>query len=155
MSTELYQLRRNGASYIITKFDEDYEVVHDGDGIACIYDLDEKNCSCPAGNRPTCRHRKMLPIFLRSEHVSDGWFLDWATRLWRKALHPAELADEQMMGKQDLDVPQLVETMQAVGIPTIVIDEIEAPAQTEERCSSAPGPTQPEAGASPFHRRKL
>ena len=88
--TSLYSLRQGSApdQYIVTKFDLDYNM-------ESMYGLSAEGCLCPAGHRSTCRHRKMLPLFLQHNHVDDGWFLDWDTRLWRKPLsEPAPLSTE-------------------------------------------------------------
>ena len=79
--TSLYSLRSLPAAseWIITKFDGDYNV-------ESVYAVSATGCSCPQSHKPTCRHRKMLPLFLSLKHVDDGWFLDWDTRLWRKPL---------------------------------------------------------------------
>lgn len=88
--TSLYSLRQGSSpeQYIVTKFDLDYNM-------ESMYGLSAEGCLCPAGHKPTCRHRKMLPLFLQHNHVDDGWFLDWDTRLWRKPLgEPAPLSTE-------------------------------------------------------------
>src|SRR5215469_18589107 len=59
--------------YIITKLTED--LIPEGS-----YRLSLRECTCPAGHRPTCRHRQMLPLFLEKGHVADGYLLDWHTR---------------------------------------------------------------------------
>lgn len=79
--TSLYHLRsaspRN--TYRITKLDADYS-------IEASYLVSKHECTCPAGARPTCRHRQMLPFFLAKAHIDNGWMLDWHTRQWRKPL---------------------------------------------------------------------
>lgn len=78
--TSLYHLRSGKVGvYRITKLDEDYSV-------ESTYLVSATTCDCPAGPRPTCRHRQMLPFFLAKPHIDDGWMLDWATRQWRKPL---------------------------------------------------------------------
>lgn len=34
-------------------------------------------CECPAGVRPSCRHRQMLPQMLAAEIVNTHWFWDF------------------------------------------------------------------------------
>ena len=88
--TSLYSLRSTPKSgeWVVMKFDPDYEV-------ESVYALSASECMCPAGHQPTCRHRKMLPLFLQHNHVDDGWFLDWDTRLWRHPIgEPAPLSIE-------------------------------------------------------------
>ena len=78
--TSLYHLRSAAhASYRITKLTDDYEV-------ESTYIVSASECTCPAGPRPTCRHRQMLPFFLAKGHVNNGWMLDWHTRQWRLPL---------------------------------------------------------------------
>ena len=87
--TNLYNLSESDGEYTMTKFDTDYRV-------EASYVVSKAGCDCPAGNRPTCRHRKMLPLFLREQHVDDGWFLDWDTRLWW-APESGDIADARAM----------------------------------------------------------
>src|SRR5208282_1159225 len=79
--TTLYSIRSTPADdeFLITKFDRDYNP----EG---TYALTTSNCSCPAGQKPTCRHRKMLPFFTTTRHIDDGWFFDYDTRQWRRPL---------------------------------------------------------------------
>ena len=75
--THLYNCKSiSPIEYRITKFD-DYEVVSD-------YVVSNGGCDCPQGNKPTCRHRKMLPAFAKEGHIDDGFFYEWDTRQWRK-----------------------------------------------------------------------
>ena len=41
------------------------------------YHVDRSTCECPAGARPTCRHRIMLPHMLNAAIANTHWFLDW------------------------------------------------------------------------------
>lgn len=78
MSNELYSLRAGSSpsEFTVIKLDRDLNP-------SAMYALNAKVCTCPAGTRSTCKHRKMLPFFLSAGHVDDGWFLEWDTRLWR------------------------------------------------------------------------
>jgi hypothetical protein len=61
----LYSMR---SPDIITKFDRDGNV-------QSSYHCSGDTCDCPAGQRPTCRHRQMWPQLRR---IADShWFLDW------------------------------------------------------------------------------
>ncbi len=61
----LYTYRSTG---YITKWSTDGNV-------EASYSVSDEGCTCPAGSRPTCRHRQMLP-YLRP--IADThWFLDW------------------------------------------------------------------------------
>ena len=99
--TSLYSLRSasDPGQYTIIKFDHDYNPQE-------TYALSAQECTCPAGPRPTCRHRKMLQSFLDKGHLNDGWFLDWDTRMWRKSLSEDNgfreervAIDEPLLGK--------------------------------------------------------
>lgn len=107
--TSLYSLRSTPAEgeFTIIKLSIDYEV-------EALYALNLGVCTCPAGHRPKCKHRVMLPMFLKFNHVNDGWLLDWDTRMWRKPVGDAEfqaeqsersaiagLADQALMGNAD------------------------------------------------------
>jgi len=71
----LYNCRHDGDQYRITKFDDDMNPQGS-------YLLSLEECECPAGVRPTCRHRKMLPKFIARGHIGDEWFLDFDRGGW-------------------------------------------------------------------------
>lgn len=73
--TALYNCRHDGDQYRITKFDADVNVISS-------YRCTTSECECPAGVRPTCRHREMLPKFLWREHVGGNWMLDYDRDRW-------------------------------------------------------------------------
>lgn len=99
--TELYNLRSAPADgpgqFIITKFDKHLNV-------ESSYLVSKAECACPAGSKPSCRHRKMLPTFIRANHVGDGWFLNWADHKWVEPVlddidaHAEPTEDETMDG---------------------------------------------------------
>jgi hypothetical protein len=98
MTMSLYTLHSSptDGEFIIQKFNTDYHC-------ESVYALTQSECQCPQGNKPRCRHRTMLPMFLKHNHIGDGWFLEWDTRLWRKpvndiSIDPPALADETVMG---------------------------------------------------------
>jgi len=41
------------------------------------YLTDGHQCDCPAGVRPSCRHRKMLPVMIAEDIVNTAFFLDY------------------------------------------------------------------------------
>ena len=41
------------------------------------YHVSRTDCGCPAGIRPSCRHRQMLPQMLNADIVNTHWFLLW------------------------------------------------------------------------------
>jgi hypothetical protein len=69
--TTLYSLRTEfgDMSYRITKF-------VDGE-VEASYLTSEHACECPAGARPSCRHRQMLPQMLAHGIANTHWFMDW------------------------------------------------------------------------------
>ena len=71
----LYNCRHDGDQYRITKFDSDLNP-------ESSYLCTSTECECPAGVRPTCRHREMLPLFITHEHVGDGWMYDYDRDGW-------------------------------------------------------------------------
>lgn len=71
----LYNCRHSGDQYRITKFDDDMNPQGS-------YLLSLEECDCPAGVRPTCRHRQMLPKFIARQHVGDEWLFDFDRGGW-------------------------------------------------------------------------
>lgn len=70
----LYNCHSDGDQYRISKF-------NDGE-VESSYLCTADECQCPAGHRHTCRHRQMLPLFLKREAVDTFWFLDWDRKGW-------------------------------------------------------------------------
>lgn len=68
----LYNLRTDGDQWRITKFDNDLNV-------ESSYLLSEAECECPAGHRPSCRHRQMLPAMLAQGICNKSMFWDFET----------------------------------------------------------------------------
>lgn len=62
-------------AYRITKFDHHMNV-------ESSYLTDGRTCNCPAGERPMCRHRKMLPMFTATNRVNTNWFYDFDRGGW-------------------------------------------------------------------------
>ena len=73
----LYNIRRGPHGFSLAKFDENLNLL-------AAYDVDPKYCSCPAGPRPTCRHRKMLPRMLGK--VDSAEFYCYETQTWHSPL---------------------------------------------------------------------
>ena len=67
--TTLYNCHHDGLDYRITKFE-------DGNPTSS-YLCSAEACECPAGARPTCRHRQMLPLMINLALPNQPWFLDW------------------------------------------------------------------------------
>lgn len=88
--TILYNCHTDGDQHRITKF-------NDGE-VEASYLCSETECQCPAGHRPTCRHRMMLPMFLHRGAVDSWWFLDWDRKGW-VSNEPAELLETRLATK--------------------------------------------------------
>lgn len=71
----LYNCKSSGDQFRITKFDSDANV-------ESSYLTDGRECQCPAGVRPTCRHRKMLPLFKASAATNGQAFYDFEGKFW-------------------------------------------------------------------------
>ncbi len=72
----LYNLRTTDKGWQVTKFDEDFNV-------ESSYEMtqdDELRCGCPAGARPSCRHREMFAFLI--PRVDSAWFLNHDTFGW-------------------------------------------------------------------------
>jgi len=109
--TTLYNCRHDGDQYRITKFDDDMNPQGS-------YLLSLEECECPAGVRPTCRHRQMLPKFISRQHVGDEWMFDFDRGGWVQ-MGP-EFARQEPKGIQAIDDdswPNLPE-----GVTMIVLD---------------------------------
>lgn len=66
----LYNLKSSDSQWRITKFTNDLEV-------ESSYLTSETECACPAGVRPQCRHRQMLPKMLAVGAEDSGMFYDY------------------------------------------------------------------------------
>lgn len=71
----LYNCKHAGDEYRITKFDNHHNV-------ESSYLCTTSECECPAGVRPTCRHREMLPKFLNRGAVGTGFWYDYDRGGW-------------------------------------------------------------------------
>ncbi len=91
--TSLYTLRKTAPGVLsIIKLDQDWNP--EASYLLTLADDDKVTCTCPASDRPTCRHRKMLPFFIEAKHVDDGWFFEWETRRWKPPI--VEQASEML-----------------------------------------------------------
>lgn len=67
--TTLYNCHHDGDQYRITKFVDG----NPESSYLCTF----AECECPAGSRPTCRHRLMLPAFINMNTVNTHWFMNF------------------------------------------------------------------------------
>ena len=125
----LYNLRSSGYSdpdkFAITKFDEDMNPLN-------TYDVSLNECTCPAGVRPTCRHRTMLPHFLATNRFDNDWFYDFESGKWEQPFEPldepasaASDTDNQAPGHTDLMIsPEAIEeALASATAPETVIEQ--------------------------------
>lgn len=73
--TVLYNCKTDGDQFRISKFD-------DLGNVESTYLCSETECQCPAGHRPSCRHRIMLPLFIANDKVDSFYFLDFDRKGW-------------------------------------------------------------------------
>ena len=72
--TSLYSLRTEGTKAAF----QDHRTTKFVDGeVESSYLCTETECECPAGHRPSCRHRQMLPQMLAHGIANTHWFMDW------------------------------------------------------------------------------
>jgi hypothetical protein len=64
-------------TFLFTKFDSDLNIVNDS-----VYLTSETECTCPAGARPSCRHRQMLQSFLATQRIDTDWFFNHDSGEW-------------------------------------------------------------------------
>ena len=93
----LYNCKSTSAAtpfrYVMTKFDNDLNP-------ESSYIVSISDCSCPAGYRPTCRHRQMLPLFvIQNNFVDEPMFFDFDTRNW---LSMGEKEDDHGESSKDI-----------------------------------------------------
>lgn len=69
----LYNLKTEGQDFRITKFDDDFNP-------SSSYLVNESACECPQGHKPTCRHRKMLPVM--EGRADSPWFYCYDDGTW-------------------------------------------------------------------------
>ena len=74
----LYNMKSSTDGFIITKFDDDLNVESSYEYHVMTNGADV--CHCPAGQRPSCRHRQMFPLL--ETRVDSAWMLDFDTRAW-------------------------------------------------------------------------
>lgn len=96
--TSLYNCKHSGDQYRVSKFDSDWN-------LEASYLCDLHSCECPAGHRPTCRHRLMLPKFIQRDAIGTSWFLDWDRGGWVQGWkeEPAAQLEPELTGDNFID----------------------------------------------------
>lgn len=79
----LYNCKSDGDQYRISKFSNDLDV-------EASYLTSNDGCDCPAGHRPVCRHRIMLPRFIAKNATAGQWFHNYEHNQWIRALSDDE-----------------------------------------------------------------
>lgn len=74
----LYNCKADGDQYRISKFTNDLDV-------EASYLTSNDECDCPAGHRPVCRHRIMLPRFIAKNATAGQWFHNYEANQWIRA----------------------------------------------------------------------
>lgn len=74
----LYNCKADGDHWRISKFTNDLDV-------EASYLTSNDECDCPAGHRPVCRHRIMLPRFIAKNAVAGQWFHNYEQNQWIRA----------------------------------------------------------------------
>ena len=87
--TSLYNLRHDGNQYRVTKFDTDLNV-------ESSYLMTATECTCPAGSRPTCRHRQMFRDLL--PRIGSHWMFDFDQGQWVATDLSESAKDEDVIG---------------------------------------------------------
>jgi hypothetical protein len=109
----LYSYRSTG---YITKFDADGNV-------EASYQTSAEGCTCPAGQRSTCRHRQMLPHMLAHNLADSQWFWDHDKQMATDFDgHQVALYETQACAPAEEDTEALVPAGQhtaAAGLPPI------------------------------------
>lgn len=96
----LYNLRKTSDGFMFAKFGPDFnvEAVYHLTAVQCgVASIVNYNCDCPAGGRPSCKHRKMLTRMIPKADSDE--FYCYETQSWHKPLAPTGV--EPMQDKLD------------------------------------------------------
>lgn len=100
----LYSLRTAEFGHTITKFDSDLNP-------EATYDVTMLTCTCPAGPRDSCRHRKMLAKMI--SYVDTDWFYCYETNAWHRPFsEPA--TEKEIYGEGSDEVIDVTEQPKAI-----------------------------------------
>lgn len=124
----LYNIRTTELGYRITKFDSDLNVLSS-------YTTTAATCECPQGIKPTCRHRKMLPLMV--DRADSAWFYNYDQGVWKDPTGQAGLEqqlDEEAAADREFR-PLLSEVELPVSSPALAS---EAPMREQEQPVPAP-----------------
>lgn len=94
----LYNLKSAPGEWRITKFDNDLNV-------ESSYLVSREACECPAGHRPSCRHRQMLPRMLAAQAEDSPMFYDFDNDRWLAPTGVPEILDAEPISNEQTCVP--------------------------------------------------
>jgi hypothetical protein len=145
MPQTLYSIRTHidaegRSDHIITKFT-------DGE-VESSYRTSREACECPAGVRPTCRHRQMLPHMLGAGIVNTHWFLTWPEAQVVDFQGTLRRNLEDLLGPEDA-TESAAET--DLSDPVLTIDDV--PSCGQENDYRRARPTKAAPAPAPFRRR--
>lgn len=129
----LYNIRSDGDEFRITKFTNELDV-------ESSYLTSHTECQCPAGSRPTCRHRQMLPTMLAAGLLDTGGFYDFESQ--QVLLPVAEESDALGNGEEYIDNPIVNDNLAAatdLPMDDITILNIDNPEQMHNALADALG----------------
>lgn len=155
----LYNCKHDGDQFRISKFDSDWNV-------ESSYLLDATNCQCPAGHRPSCRHRDMLPKFIARNAVGTQWFFDHDRGGWVQGWKEEPSLDESVKAQvvemklyheldHTHDDKQIAAYRQAVGLGQPSDLEANLSASNEELIAQAQPLDLRQPSPSPTIRRRV
>lgn len=75
----------------MTKFDEDINPL---ENYVLAVRGSQRGCDCPAGWRPTCRHRMMFDEFVKNQAIDKNLFLDYDNKRWVDPMANAEASKD-------------------------------------------------------------
>lgn len=85
-SKDVYTVSQLGLVFEVKKFDEDFNYLQTYHATEMGQNDANMICSCPAGSKPTCRHRQMARIFEAEEKLGTGEFYHFDKKKWYPAL---------------------------------------------------------------------
>lgn len=174
----LYSLRTCADGWFVTKFDEDFNV--ESSYLMAKQSDGEIVCGCPAGVRPTCRHRSdILPAFLATNRADTAWYYCFEEKTWHQPLGEdglePETDEDDLETEYEAEGPTLssiideprpndlevngmaIEEDEASDTPTGVWDQGEAPAAApdQQQTVSARASDQAVPAGLEFSRRRV
>lgn len=152
MTKSFYNLKTQpNGSYGITKFTSDLEV-------ESTYEVSLSECDCPQGERgKTCRHQRMLPMFIALNRTDTEYFLDFDTKTWHQPLAASYEVEYHSWLIHKLEqqepAPQGIEVIPKASTSTLPLDA-GAGLATKEQAQPVPESV-PVSLVAPFKRRRI